>query len=155
LWDMATGKELAHTRTAEDAQVLSLAFSPDGQTLVICGETGLSRWKMTGDKPRPQPFAKCAVKEEAPRCAHCASAVVQQERSIAFSPDGSVVAVLQVCWLRGTAAHRPRVSWGELLLLDAVTGQARRVCRTGEKDAPGGGLAFAPDGKTLVTADAS
>jgi WD40 repeat protein len=136
LWDVATGKELAtlrgHARGAG-----SLAFSPDGRLLASCGTV--------------VPDAPVEVKLwDVTRAAEVATFLAHTSgfASLAFSPDGTVLAM-------GEAAayddQNRTFKDAAIRLWDVELRKERAVL----KGYPGSvcALAFAPDGKTLASAN--
>lgn len=104
------------------AQVSSLAFSPDGQTLAVAGyrevrllEPRTLKRKMSLSGP------------------------TDVVRAVTYSPDGKILA----------AGGGGPARYGEIVLWDGITGQPLRTVR-GHRDYVYS-LAFSPDGKTLAS----
>ena len=124
LWNVRTGT-LQHTLTAHTSWVQSMAFSPDGQTLVSAGDKDatLRVWDVkTGTLQHTL-------------TAHT-SWVHWAKQSIAFSPDGQTLA---------SACSNTISLW------DVKTGTLRHTltAHTGSVLS----LAFSPDGQTLTSVD--
>ncbi len=120
LLDVATGQELFKLRGGQPG-VISLAFSPDGRTLVSGG------WD---------------------KVVHLWDVAIGQEllridpgdfvNAVALAPDGRTLAIA-TGWVKN----------GEIRLLDARTGQM--LLRLRGHESYTGALAFSPDGKTLAS----
>jgi WD40 repeat protein len=124
LWDAATGKELRHYQGHKDG-VFTLGFSPDGKLLAAGGFGDLLVWRLDAD-PGQEPRRLAVANDGA--------------GALAFSPDGTLLAAA-----RGQALHVWQVDgWREVLRIDGKGGQ---------KFPHLDGLAFFPDGKTLLTAE--
>src|SRR5262249_54332176 len=125
LWDTATGKELRHYQGHKDG-VFTLGFSPDGKLLAAGGFGDLLVWRLD------------AAADQEPRRLAVANGGAG---ALAFSPDGTLLAAAA----RGPALHVWQVDgWREVLRIDGKGGQ---------KFPHLDGLAFFPDGKTLLTAE--
>lgn len=121
LWDVAAGKETRLLETKRDGNPFSVAFSPDGKTLVTgeyFGAVPVRVWDVATGKQR------LAVEDMLPG---------YFPRAAAFAPDGK------------TFAHTGE--GGGVFLRDAATGQEVRRLKT---DHDTHGVAFSPDGKTLA-----
>jgi eukaryotic-like serine/threonine-protein kinase len=118
MWDTTTGRERFRIN-GHTAAVVSLAFAPDGQSLATAGWDGsVKLW----DATRPQ------------ACDHPSGRVARGGYSVAFSPDGKLLAM----------ARPPLVS-----IWETAGGRAATVLpglREGDIS-----VAFSPDGKTLAT----
>jgi WD40 repeat protein len=137
LLDLATGKELRNLR-GHLTQISSLAFAPDGKTLISCGmvlrgvktaaepqETKYIRfWDLARGKERPTQLAESKI------------------RGLTLSPDGRILAATaddesaKTIRLWETAAGRQR---------GQVSVDGRYLCAA----------AFSPDGNTLASGDFS
>jgi WD40 repeat protein len=137
LWDLATGKPRA-TLKGHTAGVRALAFSPDGRLLASAtagfdqagkqARAEVKLWDAAAGKLR-------ANLKWSAGPGHC----------LAFSPDGKLVAV------GGSALDAEGTTRGAIWLWEVSTGKQRPVL----KQPVGGdvvGVAFTPDGKTLVAA---
>jgi WD40 repeat protein len=133
LWDAQTGHEL-NTLTIAN-YVHAITFSPDGKTIAVASGLGENNgaallWDMATGK-----------------LLHTLSEPDGQVRKAVFSPDGTTLA---------TASIIPRPQWhGLVKLWDAKTGALRGVLPTPNTMSSVTGLAFSPDGKTLVLSDES
>jgi RNA polymerase sigma factor (sigma-70 family) len=130
VWDPATGKELDRWTAHETKQdypkgVGALALSPDGKVLASAGADRMIRlWEpITGKELRSF---------QAPALAF------SLDRVLAFSPDGTILAVGTDDAFNG--ANK------EVRLWDVARGKELHVLRCGTPY-----FAFAPDGRTLVT----
>jgi WD40 repeat protein len=125
LWDAASGKDL-QTLPAP-APVKALAFGPDGRLAAGCADGTVKRWDAAG--------------KELPALKHAA-----QVHAVAFSPDGALLAC-------GDGEIAPgRTSAGQVKVWDFQDG--REVLTLKGHPGPVVGVAFAPDGKRLFSADA-
>jgi RNA polymerase sigma factor (sigma-70 family) len=156
LWDVATGDCLA-TRKLGASSVHSLAFAPDGQVVAACEQgKGTRLWDIEND--RETFIASSLSSPVAP----------------VFSPDGRLMAINSLdgefaLWDRATgqtrlAAEGVAVAFapdsrslavssrdgGALMVIDTPTGTELWKTELGWGPTKGG-LAFAPDGKTIVT----
>lgn len=123
LWD-ATSFRLVRELTNLAGGCQWLSFSPDGKTLVACGDR-----KPAASKEPPLSMWEVATGRQLWRAGGS-----QPVFSVVFLPDGKTVAA-------GGDAK------GSTTLYDAATGEEKGVLRTG-----GWRLAVSPDGKTLAIA---
>ena len=163
LWDVTTGEELLTLRLGNGV-IHWLAFAPDGMTLAASDQaSGLQLWDLGGGRPlgaarrfsagRALPLLlpgrpASGVRHDGrrgDRVGSCRTAAAghgpgldrQDSLAIAFAPDGQSLAVSGD--LEGT-----------LSVIATATGQKRWTIRLGP--GPGtGGLAYAPDGKTIIS----
>ncbi len=138
LWDSKTGEPI-RTLTPTKGTIFAIAFSLDGQTLVGGGniptedvnqQAGLvTLWKLTTGQ-----------------IIHTLEGHTGGVHAVAVSPNGKMVA--------SGGDSRGRLSGGspsEIRLWDIATGKLMRTVNEGQGVVRG--LAFAPDGKTLVYCD--
>jgi WD40 repeat protein len=120
LWDLTTGKEVRALRASAD----HLAFHPSGQLLAA--------WVWEGQPPT---LWDVRTGEERTKLHDAGSG---QTRNCAFSPDGTTLAA--------SFQDRPVLLW------DVSTGKKKRQLASlpGGRNDGASGLAFSPDGKTLV-----
>jgi WD40 repeat protein len=124
VFDVATGQQKASLKHAGTAH--SVAFSPDGKLLASGGGGTAKLWDLATNK------ARTVIKTEDGLDVYC----------VAFSPDGLTLAV-------GVGSRDFDGSYGEVRLWDVGLGGVRAVLK-GEAGKIRS-LAFAPDGKSLVT----
>jgi WD40 repeat protein len=132
LYDFATGK-LLRELSGHLTQVVSLAFSSDGKSLVSVGLTleGVSTGEPGEGETRFTRVWDVATGKEK-------RTVLEGLRSVTFSPDGR------------TLASRKKGGGGEIMLWEAATG-GRRAELTGHSKGVWG-IAYSPDGRTLASA---
>jgi RNA polymerase sigma factor (sigma-70 family) len=161
LWAVETGEELLALKLGNGV-IRWLAFGPDGMTLAASDETsGLQLWDLGGGRPLgaldgspPDVLSPCFSRDGRllafatrggeviiwDRLARRRLATTRVDRqdsvAIAFAPDGQSLAVL---------GSRD----GALSVIVSATGQNRWTMRLGQGPDTGG-LAYAPDGKTIV-----
>lgn len=119
--------------TGQAGEVVSLAFSPDGQTVALGGSDGTVRlWDVTSGEPR----AKFHMGRD------------DLVLSLAFSPDSRTLAAGrgERTDFRSSAA---RSGYGVVRLWDVASGQQLEELLMGDDDLVGS-LAFSPDGRTLA-----
>jgi WD40 repeat protein len=128
LWDATAGKEIRHWSVAESG---SIAFSPDGRTLLMAGIGNPMLWMR---RTTQQTFHAwdAATGEDHPFTVRQSANVV----AVAFSPDGRTLA-----W--GDSA-------GAVTLWEVAARQVRRRLAGQQGDIQS--LAFSPDGRTLASA---
>ncbi len=138
VWDTSTGR-LLHTLTGHKDIVWSVAFSSDGKTLVSGGDDKNIR------------FWDVASGKELRRVAHN-----KEVGTVALSPDGKLLASIDLTKqvFEGGGTWFPD---GRIHLWDVATGtELRKLVLPLKEIAPKipagfNSVAFAPDGKTLVT----
>ncbi|AMV35831.1 WD40 repeat domain-containing protein [Planctomyces sp. SH-PL62] len=108
--------------------VTSVAFSPDGRSLVSGGWDGLVKiWELREG-------------EAAPKLMRAVRGKWDEVEAVAFSPDGRTIAGLGAGW--------DGLPFGAVTLWEADAKRSRRLLRvSGKLDA----MAFSPDGLTLAT----
>jgi WD40 repeat protein len=124
LWDAATGKNLQIWPAP--AIVRAVAFGPDGRLAAGCADGTIKRWDSAG---KELPALKHAV----------------QIHALAFSPDGALLACCD-----GQLTPKGTLP-GQVKVWDFQDG--REVLKLKGHAAPVVGVAFAPDGKQLISAD--
>jgi WD40 repeat protein len=126
LWDSHTGQLLHKYRPPGFAWMTSVAFSPDGQTLAVSGESALysyAVWRWNVDSGDPLPTFEFRTSNSTKY------GDTDQPWSIAFSPDGQVLAAGSVYAVR---------------LWSVKTGELLQKIESG-----GFTFAFSPDGHMI------
>jgi hypothetical protein len=116
LWDLPTGKELRHWKWEnEDGPVLSLAFSPDGKTLLAGGRRQARLWEIASGQIRWM-----TNEQEAP---HFTVAFAPNGRTFATSNGENKISLWDALgagpWVPPTAEDL-ETSWDELASDDAA-----------------------------------
>jgi WD40 repeat protein/serine/threonine protein kinase len=167
LWDLATGKKLA-SFSIKESTIGSLAFSPDGRTLVLGdrhadGRAGILFWdlekgEMTGRLAdhRPQIWALAFTPDGRKLVAASAGGEVKvwhwpsRKESHTFqTSQGRMVLALGPGGRTLVSAGGSREQAGQAVLWDLLTGRKRRTFR-GHRAAIRS-LTLSPDGRTLAT----
>ena len=127
VWDFA-GRKLLTRFVAHTKEVRSLAFRPDGQTLVSASDdSSVKLWDVRTWQQRPGAFS-----------------AAEPVFFATFSPDGKTLAIATGDFRE---ARTPRVA-----LYDYETGAVKeRVQLAAARSGPAWTLAFSPDGKTLAS----
>jgi serine/threonine protein kinase/WD40 repeat protein len=158
LWDVAAAKPKERAvLKGHTSPVVTLAFAPDGQTLATGGEARQDKvhlWDVGTREPRE----KAVVVVDVP------------PRQLAFTPDSKTLAASRLWDVTGAEPkERSAFSWvggiafspdGQTLAISAEDGVYLRDLTGGRprprmlpKSGPLVWIAFAPDGKHLITAD--
>jgi WD40 repeat protein len=177
VWDVAAGKETA-VLPGTAGIVLSLAFSPDGETLATGTDQGVVRlWDAATGRERvtlPTLLKGLEVVQEKPD-GSVVSRPPSRVTGLVFSPDGKTLVTAganvrlwevatghQAARLRGTVSYLDALAFSPDGRLLAAAGRGRSIrvwdAATGEELAPFRGLhgevhalVFSPDGKRLVS----
>jgi WD40 repeat protein len=127
-WEVKTGKEQLFFKLPEKGDIISaVALAPGGKVLAYAG-----RWAQ-GTKAGPVCLFDMATGKEL----HCLRDHKQPVWSLAFSPDGTILA--------SASTTEPPILW------DVATGKPLRTLQ-GPKHDPNS-LAFSPDGRSLACGD--
>jgi WD40 repeat protein len=147
-WSFPSGGQIATFR-AQPGGAFALAFSPDGGILATVGCEGAAEiWDTTTVLARPLvTLLSDAQRRADPRA---------EARSLAFSPDGNVLAVGTEVWdrqARRPGERWPAVStWGAISLCSTTAWEERSVLRGHEHAVTS--LAFSPDSTLLASGSA-
>jgi WD40 repeat protein len=134
LWDPATGQERGSLRGGHQREVDSVAFSPDGQSLASSSFDGVVvLWDVATGRERQR-------LGQAAGAGHRSVNVL----GVAFAPDGRSLATAEMPYA-SPDGH-------SIVLWELATGQARLKLAGHQGDVTA--VAFAGDGKTLVSASA-
>ena len=124
LWDVETG-ELKNSLTGHSSNILFIAFSPDGKTLVSRDEETIKFWNICTGKLKSS-------------MAHSYNRKESIWRTTVFSPNGQTLAI------SSTREREDGTFYKTITLWDVETGQVVRTL-----DDNYGSIAFSHDGKTL------
>jgi WD40 repeat protein len=124
LWDVETG-ELKNSLTGHSSNILFIAFSPDGKTLVSRDEETIKFWNICTGKLKSS-------------MAHSYNRKESIWRTTVFSPNGQTLAI------SSTRKREDGTFYKTITLWDVETGQVVRTL-----DDNYGSIAFSHDGKTL------
>jgi RNA polymerase sigma-70 factor (ECF subfamily) len=131
LWDVTTGKEV-RTLAEHLGEITAVAFSPDGRLLLTaCGDCDVQLWDVASGR----------------EALHWVAAT-KGVRSAVFSPDGKLIA---------TGANAGTVELWSFAVTKrgpSFSGQAKSVASYKGHTRAVNGLAFSPDGKSLVSGSA-
>lgn len=132
VWNAQTGERLRHVRGSGGT---SVAASADGKQFAIGGRQGqIDLYDVeTGAKQASFSLGEIYV------------------GSIAFSPDGALLAAGCSSAVERNLVPKPKRGTGQVRVLDLSTGEQRASLKTGIRDLPH--VAFSPDGKLLVAED--
>ncbi len=123
LWDVKTG-ELKNSLTGHSSEILFIAFSPDGKTLVSRDKETIKLWNISTGELKSSIAQSCNSRES--------------KKTTAFSPNGQTLAI------SSTNRREDGTFYKTITLWDMETAQ---VIRTLDKNSDS--IAFSHDGKTL------
>jgi WD40 repeat protein len=145
VWDAATGQEL-HRLGGHTEPLASLAFSPDGRRLAtLAGRSGYHTHSEQADTGRPGVETRVFDSHGELKVWDVATGaevltIPRGGSSVAFSPDGTRLAVAGIRWPKGQAKIEEVTVW------DAGSGKQLRTLVGASQ-----GLAFSPDGTRLAS----
>jgi WD40 repeat protein/tetratricopeptide (TPR) repeat protein len=129
LWEVDTGRELAHLESSDCGDVL---FHPDGQSVITAGKWGLYRWPIRPDPDRGEDAIRVGPPELLRESEDVNSAAwLPDHRTLAFSDNAGARV-----WLIDSS--HPHPAWSRAAALDA--GDNHFLCS----------VAVSPDGRWLA-----
>src|SRR5262249_43586468 len=145
VWDAATGREVLRVPAAQEGwpTVTAACFSPDARTLAVEGDDGsITLWELATGKERAR-LGGAAVKKAGRRPAPAVGGPANLIRPVPFRPGAEALAYCP------DGRFLAQVTGRAVRLWDVVAREER-----GRLEGHFGNitaLAYAPDGKTLIT----
>jgi WD40 repeat protein len=143
LWDVASGKEVRSIGNPKGARFYGAAgmvFSPDGKILALKGNDQTIRLFDIATASEIRQLAKPDAKKRV--------YFVGGQHSMAFAPDGKTIASVAI------ELENNQRAVGVVQFFDVATGNEVRTIKAQQNNFGTAGVAFSPDGKSLVWASA-